>query len=191
MTPVVLILAAVVAAELAPSAGRLPLPPRAREADAVPFTCPEKTERRGATPPEGFEVWCETPGEVPERRREGPSRTWYDDGGLAKLASFKAGKLDGMFVEWHRNGKPARAGAFEGGERDGPWTVWYESGRGEESSGYLRGRQHGPLQTWWPSGKPKVRGQYCHGLQCGTWTTWDEQGRELGKMQYEEIRSTP
>ena len=180
----VLFWALLVAADATPS------PSRAAEA-AKPFSCPAGTELRGAAPPDGFETWCEKPGEPAERRREGPSRTWYDDGGLAKVAGFEEGKLHGPFVEWHRNGKPARAGALEHGARVGTWTLWFESGLKEEECGYAGGERHGPFATWWPNGKRKTEGRYCHGLQCGPWTNWDDDGRELGKVRYEEIRGTP
>jgi MORN repeat variant len=166
-------------------------PPSGGAAAAEPFSCPAGAERQGALPPDGFEVWCERPAEAPGQRREGPARTFYDDGGLAKASAFRRGRLHGTFTEWHRNGKPARAGAYEDGEREGLWTLWYEGGRVEEECAYARGERHGRFASFHPNGRRKVEGRYCRGVQCGTWTTWDEEGRELGKVQYEEIRGTP
>ncbi len=163
----------------------------AAEAAATPLACPPGAERVGASPPEGFETQCERPDGPPERRREGPARTYYDDGGLAKQASYKEGKLHGAFTEWHRNGRVAGTGAWEEGARVGTWAIHYESGQLEEQCGYERGQRHGRFATFWPDGKPKVEGRFCHGLQCGAWTSWDERGRELGKVVYEEIRGTP
>jgi len=183
--------ATVVLAALLAAAGDLPAAPSATEAAAKPFACPAGAELRGASPPDGFETWCERPGESAEKRREGPSRTWYDDGGLAREVGFAEGKLHGPFLEWHRNGRPARAGAYERGARAGTWTLWLESGRKEEECGYAAGERHGPFATWWPSGRRKVEGRYCHGLQCGRWTSWDEGGHELGSVRYEEIRGEP
>ena len=166
-------------------------PPPAAEAAKAPFDCPAGTELRGALPPEGFEVWCERMSEPPERRREGPWRSYYDDGRLAKAGAYRAGKLDGPFTEWHRNGRPARSGAYAGGEREGRFTIWFESGRVEEACSYDRGEKHGPFATFWPHGGRKAEGRHCRGLQCGRWTSWDEAGRELGSVVYEEIRSDP
>lgn len=166
-------------------------PPPAREADRAPFTCPAGTERQGALPPDGFEAWCEKPDEPPERRREGPWRSYYDDGSLARAGAWRAGKRDGPFTAWHRDGKPAEHGTYAAGEREGPYTIWYESGRVEERCTYDRGEKHGPFATFWPGGGRKVEGRHCRGLQCGRWTTWDEAGRELGSVVYEEIRSGP
>jgi hypothetical protein len=165
-----------------------PLPTRAEA--AASSACPRGTERVGAPPPEGYETWCERP-DVPPPRREGPARTWYDDGGLAKASEWKGGKLDGPYLEWHRNGKLARAGSYRADEREGTWTLWSESGAKEEEATYARNELHGPFGTWWPNGRRRVEGRHCRGLQCGKWITWDEQGHELGKMTYEEIRGTP
>jgi hypothetical protein len=166
-------------------------PPAASEAAKAPFSCPAGTELQGALPPDGFEAWCERPTEPPERRREGPWRSYYDDGALAKAGGYRAGKLDGPFTAWHRNGKPAERGSYVEGERDGGWTIWFESGRVEERCAYDRGEKHGPFAGFWPGGGRKVEGRHCRGLQCGRWTTWDEGGRELGSVVYEEIRSAP
>ena len=162
-----------------------------RDAAASDRSCPAGTQRAGAAPPEGFETWCEKPDELPLTRRHGPARAWYDDGGLARASTFVRGRLDGEFWEWHRNGNPARAGSYRDGEREGTWTLWRESGSREELCDYLHGARHGRFATWWPNGQRRAEGRYCHDLQCGTWTTWDEEGRELGKIQYEEIRGTP
>jgi hypothetical protein len=170
-----------------------PAPPSVppREELARSFACPAGTERMGATPPEGFESWCEKPDEPPLRRREGPAFRWYDDGRLAQAGSVLRGERDGRFLEWHRNGKPARAGTYHANERVGIWTTWFESGQREEECAYDHNTRHGAFATWWPDGKRRVEGRFCHDLQCGTWTTWDDQGRELGKMTYEEIRRAP
>jgi hypothetical protein len=162
-----------------------------REDVARSFSCPAGTERMGATPPAGFEQWCEKPDELPIRRRHGPTLRWYDDGSLAQSGSFVLGERDGRFLEWHRNGRLARAGAYRANERVGTWTIWFESGRREEECGYERNARHGPFASWWPDGKRRVEGRYCHDLQCGTWISWDDQGREQGKVTYEEIRRTP
>lgn len=167
-----------------------PSAPSAAEAAAQPFHCPEGTEPHGAAPPEGFEVWCERPGEK-EHRREGPVRTWYDDGGLSRIDTFKDGKREGPFAEWYRGGKPARVGQHHSDARDGLWRFWFENGLPQETCSYVDGKRHGPFATFWPNGKRRVEGRYCYDLQCGAWISWDEAGHELGKMQYEEIRGTP
>jgi hypothetical protein len=176
---------------LVAGASAAPATPAAAAA-ALPFACPPGAERTGAEPPDGFEVACERPDQPEGRRRQGPARTYYDDGGLAKEERFKEGKLDGFFTEWHRNGRVAREGAWSDGARTGAWRIYYEDGQLEEDCSYDgRGERHGRFAAYWPSGKRKVEGRFCHGLQCGNWTTWDEGGREMGRVAYGEIRGEP
>jgi hypothetical protein len=164
----------------------------AADAAAVPFLCPPGTERAGAEPPEGFEVACERPDLPAERRREGPARTYYEDGRLAEEAGYRDGRRHGPFTEWHRNGRVARSGAWEDGLRAGTWRLYGERGQLEEESSYdRRGELHGRFIAYWPTGKRKAEGRFCHGLQCGTWTSWDERGREVGRVAYEELRAEP
>ncbi len=161
-------------------------------AGAPPFACPAGTEHRGAAPPEELEEWCEAkdPAGGPARR-EGPSRTYYDDGGVWVEATWRAGQRHGRFVEWHRNGVKAREGEFTDGRRSGRWTTWWDSGRLEEEGEWRDGVPHGRFASFWPTGKPRTEGRHCGGAQCGTWRTWDDAGRELGKVDYGEQTLAP
>jgi antitoxin component YwqK of YwqJK toxin-antitoxin module len=171
----------------------LALPLAALLAAAAPlFACPAGTEHRGAAPPEGSEEWCEAadPAGGPARR-EGPSRTYYDDGAPWVEATWRAGLRHGRFVEWHRNGVKAREGVFADGRKSGRWTTWWDSGRLEEEGDWRDGVPHGRFASFWPTGKRRTEGRHCGGAQCGTWLTWDDAGRELGKVEYGEQTLAP
>jgi antitoxin component YwqK of YwqJK toxin-antitoxin module len=157
----------------------------------APLACPPGAERRGAAPPEGYEEWCEA--KDPEGRpwRHGPARTYYDDGGRWTEVSFREGKRDGPFAEYHRGGRKAREGAYARDERDGRWTIWSPTGAVEEESSWRRGVQDGPFAAYWPSGEVRTTGRHCGGAQCGRWRTFDESGRELGSVEYGELRDAP
>ncbi len=155
------------------------------------LACPPGASLAGDGWPDGVEQWCERPDDAGKARRDGPSRSWYDDGALQNEARWKMGRLDGHFVEYHRNGRKAQEGDWRDGEKQGRWTVWFEDGRPAEEAGYEKGILHGRFATFFPGGGRRVEGRYCHGTQCGTWTTWDEDGRELGRMEHEEIRGAP
>jgi hypothetical protein len=104
-------------------------------AGALPaLECPAGTERRGAAPPEGSEEWCEGKDAAGVPRRDGPARTFYEDGRVWIEESYRDGKLDGRFVEYHRSGAKAREGAYAVGRKTGAWTVRGETGRVEEES---------------------------------------------------------
>jgi hypothetical protein len=157
----------------------------------APLSCPGGTERRGAAPPEGFEVWCEGKDPAGGPLREGPARIYYDDGSLWIEEAFREGRRDGPFVEWHRNGAKAREGTFARGAKAGKWTLWRESGQVEEESDWRDGVPHGRFIAFWPSGEHRTEGRHCGGAQCGTWRTFDEAGKLLGSVDYGEQSVRP
>ncbi len=161
-------------------------------APTAPLACPPGATRHGAAPPEAFEEWCEgkDPAGGPDRR-DGPSRTYYDDGALWLEETWRAGQRHGAFVEWYRGGGKAREGAFTDGHKSGRWTTWWESGRVEEEADWLGGARHGRFASYWSTGKPRAEGRHCGGAQCGTWRTFDEAGREIGKIEYVEQTLVP
>jgi len=156
-----------------------------------PLECPKGTERRGASPPDDFEIWCDGKDPYGQPRREGPSRTWYDDGAPWIERVFHEGIVDGPFRERHRNGKVAREGTYAMGRKVGTWRLYYESGAPEEESEWRDGMPHGRFVAWWPTGAIRSTGRHCGGAQCGRWQTFDAQGKPLGEVDYGEQRLTP
>jgi antitoxin component YwqK of YwqJK toxin-antitoxin module len=158
---------------------------------AEPLACPKGTERRGDAPPDGTEQWCEGKDAYRRAGREGPARTWYDDGGVWIDQGFKAGDPDGPFVERHRNGKTARAGTYAEGRKVGTWRIWFESGVLEEEAEWRSGSMHGRFAAYWPTGAQRTEGRYCGGAQCGRWRSFDTAGKQVGEVDYGEQRLVP
>ena len=158
---------------------------------ALPLACPAGAERKGDPPPEGFEQWCEGKDPHGRGRREGPARSWYDDGALWKEQSFREGVPDGSFRELHRNGKLAREGTYAMGEKVGTWRIFFESGALEEESEWTGGVAHGRFVAFWPNGTRRTEGRRCGGAQCGRWRTFDMEGKPLGEIVYDEQTRTP
>ncbi len=156
-----------------------------------PLVCPPGTQRAGAQPMEGFDEWCEAPAPDGRPRREGPARTYYDDGSLWVEATYHEGLLDGPFVERYRGGRKARQGSYQAGARSGAWTFFYEDGTVEEESSWTKGVPDGPFADYWPSGKPRSVGRRCLGSQCGRWRSYDEAGRLIGSVEYGDQRAAP
>ncbi len=156
-----------------------------------PVVCPAGAERHGAQPPEGFEEWCEARTPEGRARREGPARTYYDDGGVWTEASYHDGQLDGPFLERYRGGGKARQGVYQAGLRSGAWTFFYEDGTVAEESSFTRGVPDGPFADYWPNGKPRNVGRKCLGAQCGKWSSYDDSGRLTGSVEYGELRAAP
>ncbi len=159
----------------------------------APLACPAGTVHRGAAPMDGFEEWCEQPAREGEEggKREGPARTYYDDGAVWVESTWHDGKLDGPFVERFRGGKKAREGAYQAGQKTGPWTFYYEDGTVQERSGFTKGVPDGPFADYWPGGRQRTSGRRCLGVQCGKWLSYDESGRVIGSVEYGEQRGAP
>lgn len=154
--------------------------------------CPPGTVEKGGAPPEEFEAWCEgRPDAYGTPRRHGPSRTWYDDGGLWTEARWEEGRRDGPFVEYERGGRKVREGTYRKDGKEGTWTVWFEDGSPAERAEWKDDVLHGAFTTWHRNGKKQVEGRNCQGAQCGLWITWDERGREQGRVTYEVRSATP
>ncbi len=99
-------------------------PPLPVETD--PYACPKGTEKRGAAPPDGHELWCERDG-----HKDGPYRKWFDDPGerLAIQGAYVDGKRDGMWRAWYSSGARKNEGAFKDGAPDGHHLGWNEDGK--------------------------------------------------------------
>jgi antitoxin component YwqK of YwqJK toxin-antitoxin module len=153
-------------------------------APAPSLLCPPQAEHLGASPPDGYEEWCEVKDPAGHPRREGPARTYYDNGGIWVESCYREGRLQGPFLERYRDGVSAREGAYAKGEKEGIWRAWYQDGTLEEESNWLSGQRDGPFVAYWPNGEKKQAGQHCLGAQCGVWRAFDEAGRELGMVEY-------
>ncbi len=158
---------------------------------AAPLACPPGSRAAGAPPPFGDSVWCEGPDRDGVPRRQGPARDYYDVDRVRVESTWRDGRLDGPWVKLHRDGRKAEEGRYRAGERHGKWTWWFEGGAVEEEVSFDMGRRHGRFAQWWRNGRKRTEGTFCFGLQCGRWVAWDEEGRELGAIQYEEIRGKP
>ncbi len=158
---------------------------------AQPLACPPGTEHLGAQPLEGFEEWCEVPGIDGRGKREGPARSYYDDGQVWIESGYHDGLLEGGYLELYRGGRKAREGAYREGLRTGPWVFFYEDGTVAEESSWTRGVLHGPFVDYWPNGKRRNVGRRCLGAQCGKWQSYDDSGRLIGSIELGELRSEP
>jgi hypothetical protein len=105
-------------------------------ADKDPYACPQGTEKKGAPPPAGHELWCEAGG-----KKNGPYRKWFDDASerLQVQGGYKDGNRDGMWRKWYSSGRVAEEGAFKDGKPDGHHQAWDESGKKIEDTTFDNG----------------------------------------------------
>lgn len=67
-------------------------------------------------------------GRFQNKLREGEWKSWYEDGTLWSIGTFKAGKRHGKGIVYHPNGTKSIEGTYEEGRRIGVWKSWDESG---------------------------------------------------------------
>jgi hypothetical protein len=94
-----------------------PVPPTQRDAASPAIACPSGTLQRGAAPPDGYRVWCETEAGV----SHGPFRAWYPSGKNKTEGAFDKGEAEGEWTSWYDNGKLRSRGRYEKGVAVGEW----------------------------------------------------------------------
>ncbi len=125
---------------------------------------------------------------------------WYENGQKITEATYKDGKLDGLFTIWHENGQKMLEGTFKDGygalhefyengkmktqksydhvEKDGLWTRWYENGQKESEGTYKDGRYDGLWTYWYDNGQKESEGTFKDGWYDGLWTYWYDNGQK-------------
>ena len=112
-----------------PEPGATSEPVASKSAAAVGLACPEGTTQRGAAPPDGQRVWCETSGGV----SHGPFRSWYADGKRKAEGSFDQGEADGEWSSWYETGQLRSRGRYERGAPVGDWERFERDGTEQEA----------------------------------------------------------
>jgi hypothetical protein len=86
--------------------------------------CPAATFVRGAAPPKGRRVWCETEAGV----SHGPFRSWWPDGQPKTEGTFRQGKAAGQWTSWYDDGQLRSRGRYEDGSPIGEWEKFNRDG---------------------------------------------------------------
>lgn len=117
---------------------------------ALSLGCPAGTMQRGAAPPEGHRVWCETEDGI----SHGPFRAWYPSGTKKSEGAFERGEAHGEWVTWYEDGKLRSRGNYENGKVVGDWTRLDREGEPEA----LYVELDAPLEAKPPDETPVVIG---------------------------------
>ncbi|MBI5493900.1 MAG: hypothetical protein HY904_02670 [Deltaproteobacteria bacterium] len=99
--------------------------------------CPEGTEQKGFSPPQGLETWCEQPG--------------------------KPGRQHGPYRGYHKSGQLVEEGEYLDGKRHGRWVKYSAEGSREAEAYYKAGVQHGRFKQWDAKGELVVDVEYRDG----------------------------
>lgn len=146
--------------------------PRVLTAEA--FECPDGTEMRGASPPDGVKAWCE----LPDGTQHGPSFSWYSTGTPAAEAHFDEGRLNGTFRLWHANGQLAEEGSYVADQRHGLFSTWMEDGTKILEQSFADGKRNGEVKRWWPNGQLQFAEHYVDGKKDGPAVAYFENGQK-------------
>jgi hypothetical protein len=96
-----------------------------REIDGGESGCPDRTERAGLKPPNGFAEWCEFTDERGDRLKQGPYKAWHSNGAVLETGRYRRGKRSDEWRAWLPDGKLQAVGSFTHGclktfdDRDG------------------------------------------------------------------------
>ena len=71
----------------------------------------------------------------------------YENGQKKKEATYKDGKLDGLFTGWHENGQKAQEVTYKDGKPEGLGIGWLENGQKWSEVTYKDGKQ--VSATYW------------------------------------------
>ena len=123
----------------------------ANKVAAVPKSCPDGAELKGAPPPDGTEIWCEK-----------------DVGGVPVK--------DGAYVVYNLNGSRMIEGYYHDGKQSGEWTMWHANGQRASVDHYTDGVQNGMHTSWYSNGSRAIEGEYRDGKREGVWHRWDPNG---------------
>ena len=87
--------------------------------------CPDKSDYKGAKPPEGSELWCEKTTEEGETVLHGPFSSWHTADQKKSEGQYVDGEKDGKWNYWYSNGKKEKEGTFKNDLRTGIWTRFF------------------------------------------------------------------
>lgn len=133
----------------------------AQKVAAVPKSCPDGADLKGAPPPDGTEIWCEKEvGGVPVK--------------------------DGIFVTYNLNGDRMLEGYYHDGKQTGEWTMWYNNGQRASVDHYKDGVQEGEHVSWYANGAKAIEGNYRNGKREGVWHRWDPNGLQVWTDLYQD-----
>lgn len=140
--------------------------------------CSEGLRLRGAPPPKGYRVWCETDTGV----AQGPVTVWHKNGKKWEETFFTAGKNNGFHISWDKQGRLEGMGNFVNDKKHGRWIL--QIGEQQGIGDYNMDKKHGPWTSWHPSGVKALEGEYMHGKKDGTWNVWNEAGKLIGVFNF-------
>ena len=74
--------------------------------------------------------------------------TWYKNGSLNSLCSYKDGKENGLFANWYEDGQLRCRCTYKDGKKHGIYESWYSTSKRHIRCNYTDGELHGLYEEW-------------------------------------------
>ncbi len=103
-------------------------------------------------------------------------KSFYTNGVVRELYTFKDGLKTGIFEERTANGVLSIAGEFVNGKKNGTWEYYFLDGTLEKKENFINDSLHGSYVVYYSEGKIDTEGTYSLGKKTGKWTWNTENG---------------
>ncbi len=110
--------------------------------------------------------------------RNGEASTYYPDGKIASVTSWKDGKLNGTAHWYYENGALQSETSWKDGRLDGICRWYYPNGQLMAEGSWQDGRQHGSYTWYYESGMLQAEAHWQNGSQLSA-TCYDENGHNI------------
>jgi antitoxin component YwqK of YwqJK toxin-antitoxin module len=94
------------------------------------------------------------------------------------------GKREGPWRTYDENGVLQSEVYYESGLREGPFTQWFDDGKLMCRGTFSKDRETGSYESFHASGAPFSTGQMLRGKQHGLWVHQAEDGRVVSELTY-------
>ncbi len=113
-------------------------------------------------------------------------RLGQNDGTLVSEEEYRDGIRNGISRIFFLQGGVAQILTWKDGVREGPWEEYYSDGKIKATGTYRNNEKEGAFRAFYLSGKPLLVGQYLQGHPDGTWIYYEEDGTISKQETWEE-----
>jgi len=130
------------------------------------------------------------------KRADGISRSWWSNGQLKQITTWKNDKKHGTLKGWIPTGQKYREEKYTNGSKNGLFTTWYSNGQKKNEITLNYGKEDGVFTEWYMDGQKKMEERWIRGkdphhtwkkppsIKDGKWTYWNEKGQKDKEIIY-------
>ena len=110
-----------------------------------------------------FGRYMESIDRILEDGRDGPYKSYYENGQLKEERTYKDGKQDGSFKTYYDNGQLEIEGTYKDGNQNGPVKLYHENGQLGGEGTLIDGKEDGLFKWYYENGQLKEERTYKDG----------------------------